>query len=129
MTIRTTKRASRLALVVSVAPLLLLAACGEGSAQTGTVTGRLLSLVSGPIDAGPKSLSGTLTAKNASGHVEATLKVPASGSYRLQLPAGSYNLTVVLDGGGLSCWPQMPLTPVKIGATTVANINCGIVTR
>jgi hypothetical protein len=117
---------ARLTLVIAVAALSTLTACGGGSSQaekSGAVTGHLLS----PEDfnAGPKSLSGTLTASNQSGHVVAVVKVPASGKFSLRLPVGSYALSAVLDGSKTSCRGLAPGAKVKSGATTVANVICG----
>jgi len=93
--------------------VLLLAGCAGHEPGTGQVTGRLLSQGGG--SPGQRPMPGTV-AFTAAGHPPMTVRVPDSGTFSVQLPAGRYHVS-----GPCSRSLQVTVTAHQ---TTHVNIVC-----
>ena len=95
--------------------IVVLAGCGDSTGYQQNVTGRFVR-AGGPAPGSPIPLSGTITARAASGQTF-TATAGSNGRFKLSLPPGSYRVT------GRS--PQMQSGQMICGATARLRIAQG----
>jgi len=118
----------RLVLCAAMASLpVLMSACSTGgTGQSGPVTGHLLE-VGGPWGQS-RPLSGTLIFTDPSGVITKE-PVPASGSFRHDVPARTYTLAGTSPGfndAKLTCYADPTTVMVEAKTTTTHNVLCHI---
>jgi hypothetical protein len=110
-----------------MAASVLLASCSSPDAPpgpTGTLTGTFQA-VGGPSGAGPRALSGQVTAQRSNGARD-IISVGANGRFSVPVPVGTYTVSgqsPQYEGGTANCKASGPVT-VTEGLTSSVKIDC-----
>ena len=116
-----------LSLLPVTAASVLLASCSSPTGPpgpTGTLTGTLQA-VGGPSGAGPRALSGQVTAQRSNGARD-IISVGANGRFSVPVPVGTYTVSgqsPQYEGGTADCKASGPVTVTK-GLTSSVKIDC-----